>query len=301
MVKRSIFLGIIFLASTGLQAVDSSLGPISQAFIRYTLKSFDYDQKDINTVILAHSSEGFAFRPEFRHILVPFNDTDIIWLIQKLPAGERNRIITGMYNEGVMIDLDRMRYANLRNKSHDTLSMLLSPLAESNNCRAINRIYRSWQAGLLHEMGHFTNDLNFPRKQWFLGATLFASAMSVKYGLPKGLNMLAGSFIAGAVLNFFLSKRNEYYADKEVIKRATLKNEPAILEAEGYLFKVAHVAMLIGPKKSKIINKIRRAVLKRIPILLELMDVHPRHSVRAAYFQNAYEKLECTKYKIFRI
>ena len=102
---------------------------------------------------------------------------------------------------------------------------------------------------------------------------------------------------ASLVALFLIARRGfgkycEFRADKEILKRAY---NPLMLETEAEAFSELQ-ARIDDYRKHESEHgsgwrKLKAKILCRFPWLDELLDEHPRSSVRAAYFERAHKKM----------
>lgn len=289
--------------SHGPSALDDA-GPESQKFVKKILQEHGYSEEFIESIVIKRSSSFSALETiNKNYMTVPFWDRELDYA-QRLYSGEKldevqnpgRRDLIGLYMSA--LGKKSLSKPNAR-KILEMRGLALSPSALS-----------VWKGSILHEAGHLINNDPFVLlsvnllcaayfSHWGIGCIgkLFTKIPSVvKIGKKlgqAGVHTVKG-ISAGLALWPKLKIRDlgqipygkfcEYRADQEVIKRST---DSQILVALGDVFKICdEIGLVVVANDQPRLGKL----VKRFPQLLELFDVHPRGSVRAAYLEKAAQK-----------
>ena len=279
-----------------LQAYETApLGPIATAFISIVLEQYGFQKKDIDFKKIEQTNK-FSVTNYFTTLQVPFNDTDVIALIVHLPEKEKMKLISAFNAHHIKFDWDNPTYATYEIDTKNLEACLekrINPFDKPWN--ALQTLY-CWHGSLLHEMGHIKCDTRINKKIFYVGILTFAS-LAAYFSYKESFSLLASAKIIALVYTIrgmlhLLRKYSEIRADFYSIEKA--KQNPPVLHAESQFFCLLHNINKrlreIRAQKGSFWKKIKSKLFLKIPFLDELTDEHPRHIIRAAYFERAYEK-----------
>lgn len=294
--------------------------PESKKFVKAVLKEHGYPDSMIENIQVRQGNKFCATQTmretKNNYIVVPFYDKDLKYAYQ-LSVGKvsfKGKISSNEYDHEYLAYRKKIEQKILDLKcAYPLISVpALRKYQEFFGKELSSSTLPLWKGSIVHEASHLVHDEPSYGHHINLLCAAFASQAGMGYtgklmskiplvvktakkigqfklhiaqGIVAAL-LLPLKFKLRDIATFPYKKFCEYRADQEVIKRSS---DPRVLEANASGYKAIDEVVLALEKRD---NPRLGFLLKRFPQLVELLDPHPRPSVRSTYFAKAAENCQ---------